>query len=187
MPNVELRPVEAGLRSTLFVSSDGTLYRKYHDTETWHGPLPVHVDDHGFLRCAGNRRVERLVQNAWGGFRGANATPPLRTPAHLHHVSRVLMRHPDTIEVVARECGVQPSTAWSYVCKAVERWPHLGAYAKGLVYPPLLTCALRSGSLREVMQHVERELSGDVDWRCVHDRYAHLRLARLCLQAIAES
>jgi hypothetical protein len=29
-------------------------------------------------------------------------------------------------------------------------------------------------------------LRGDVAWRCVSDRYAHLRLARLCLQAAGE-
>ena len=73
---MDLRVVDAGGRSTLYVSREGALYRKYHDTETWDGPLPLYVDARGVARCSGNRRLDRVVQDAFGeqSYRASEGT-----------------------------------------------------------------------------------------------------------------
>ena len=97
----------------------------------------------------------------------------------------VKMKTPE-IKAFARACGVKETTAWHYACKIVETWPTASEVVGGLVYPPLwkaCTSVPLLGSLKEVMQSLEAgPFLGDSDWRCVDDRYAHLRLARLCLQ-----
>lgn len=62
---MELRAVDVGRRSTLYVSREGALYRNYHDTSTWDGPLPLHVDGQGVARCSRNRRLDHVVCDAF--------------------------------------------------------------------------------------------------------------------------
>lgn len=191
---MELRVVDAGGRSTLYASREGALYRKYHDTGTWDGPLPLYVDAKGVARCSGNRRLDRVVQDAFAddddaAYRGtATVTANARVPAHLRNALACLSRRPRTIQELARACNVEVSTAWNYASRVVEHWPRAHALARPLVYAPLLAAVeslpSRDGPLRGVMQRLEEgALRGDVDWRCVDDRYAHVRLARLCVEA----
>ena len=175
--------VEVGGRSTLYVTRDGACYRRYHDTGTWSGPLPVHVDEQGALRGSQNRRVDTLVAQAFGGEdtdRGASSGKP--PPSYLRRALGHLVREPRTVQDYARLCGVEVSTAWCYACKCVETWPSAHPFAARFVHPPVLeavrACADRKGSLRDLM-----ERCGAHDWRTLDDRYAHLRLARLCADA----
>lgn len=198
MPQVELRVVEAGSRSTLYASKDGRLYRFYHDTKSWRGPLLPCVDGKGVSRHSHNRRVSDLVAQAWGGsddddgvtrYRGSHVPTSAGLPSppdHLHTALSQLLFHPRDIDDFANMCGVKTSTAWNYACRIVEHWPYSHLYARRLVYQPLLevcesTCL--DGSLRHVLERLQPVLSGDVEWRCLTDHYAHLRLARLCLEA----
>lgn len=197
MPQVELRVVEAGCRSTLYAAQNGSLYRFYHDTKSWRGPLPPCVDGKGVSRHSHNRRVSDLVAQAWGEldddtrYRGksdqvARLPPP---QDHLRVALSRLLSHPRDVEEFADMCGVKTTTAWNYVCRIVEHWPHAHSYARRLVYQPLLkicesTCL--DGSLRHVLERLRPVLSGDVEWRCLPDHYAQLRLARLCVEAERE-
>ena len=191
MPELELRLVEQGARSSLYASQDGNLYRQYHDTKKWRGPLPPTVDEHGVSRYSANRRVSHLVHHAWKSptFRGVSERNYESAPRdHLRHALECLSREPATIEEFAATCGVKISTAWGYVCKVVEHWPAAHTPARKLVFPPLLTTCQSNGDclrgpLKEVMEKLRVHLDGDPDWRCMQDRYAHLRLARLCIEA----
>ena len=179
---MDLRASEVGARSTLWVSRDGSLYRQYHDTDAWHVVEP-RVDAHGALVTAHNRRVDTVVREAFADtYRGSTRAPPTRLRRAL---ACLVHQRPRDVATFAAACGVATSTAWCYATQVVERWPAAGADARGLVYPPLLEAldgvSLR-GTLREVMARLEEgPLRGDVGWREVSDRYAHLRLARLLL------
>lgn len=188
MPQVELRVVESGARSTLYASKDGSLYRLYHDTKMWRGPLPPTVDPHGTSRYSHNRSVSRLVDNAWNAFRGDETGGSHLPPAQDHlrsALSHLTTSH--SVDEFADKCGVKASTAWGYAGKIVEHWPATHVYARGIVYGPLLQlCSdvkCLNGTLREVMERLRESLSGDTDWRCMDDHFAHLRLARLCVEA----
>ena len=83
---------------------------------------------------------------------------------------------------------MEVSTAWNYASRAVELWPAQAREpASRLVYPPLLKALRtvpREGRLRDLMERLQRgPLRGDAEWREVADRHAHLRLARLCVDA----
>jgi hypothetical protein len=200
---MELRRVEGGRRSTLYVSREGALYRQYHDTEHWDGPLPVCIDAGGVARCMGNRRLDRVVELAFGeekgGFRGGRSTGEA-APSGSAETSassssgpspylRLVARRPTDIAQYARALDVEVSTAWNYLARVVEVWPRAQGLARAVVYPPLLAAVAaledRTGALREVMARLS-SLAGDTAWREVGDRYAHLRLARLCVEAAAE-
>lgn len=183
----ELRAVDTGGRSTLYVSREGALFRQYHDTGTWDGPLPLHVDATGVARCSGNRRLDSVVRDAFDDatYRGAREARP---PPYLRRALACLAREPTSIEAFARACSVEVSTAWNYAARVVEHWPAAHVVASPLTYPPLIPAlralGVRDGRLRDVMQRLEEgPLRGDVEWRCVDDRYAHLRLARLCVES----
>ena len=185
---VDLRSVRCGARSTLFASKCGMLFRKYHDTDAWSGPLPTTSDEQGVRRCAGRQRVDVLCDEAWRDA-SSSSSPPSRIPPHLQNAADVLREGPESIDVVARRCGVKTSTAWSYVCKVVEVWPSLSRQAMALVHPRLLRACQQDGvcmdgSLSAVMRCVEEktDLLVGGEWRMVDDHYAHLRLTRLCLQ-----
>ena len=154
---------ERGLRSTLWRRPDGRTVRQYHDTGEWSDPSAA--------------TEERVYQ----------AVPTRTPPAHLQRAVRHLSRAPPTIERFANRCGVEVSTAWCYATRAVEFWPLAYESALRLVHPPLLDVLYReedhTGPLRDLMARVEDSLRGDHEWRSLRDRYAHLRLARVCLQA----
>jgi hypothetical protein len=184
----EVRIVDEGVRSSLYASRAGALYRHYHDTDEWVGPLAQTLDAQGVARTSGNRRVDALVDDAFSECPAAKPPPPYLRRA----CAALVARRPRTVEVLAHACGVEASTAWGYAARAVELWPERAcAPAARLVYPPLLAalrrlpCAERAGALRDVMQRLTADggpLRGDVGWREV-DRYAHLRLARVVLDA----
>ena len=186
MPRTEMGPVDVGGRSTLYVTRDGSCYRQYHDTGTWAGPLPTHIDEQGALRGSQNRRIDTLVGQAFADtevYRGAASGGAKPAPAYLRRALDRLVREPRTIEDFARSCGVEVSTAWCYACKCVETWPSSHPFAARFVHPPVLAavraCSNRKGPLRDLM-----ERCGEHEWRTLTDRYAHLRLARLCAEAL---
>lgn len=184
---LELRAVEAGGRSTLYACPAGGLYRRYHDTGALTPVLPA-VDARGVLRCGGNRRVDALVADAYAAYRAADAAAPRAPPPpHLRAALAVLARGVADVDALARDCGVARSTAWCYAARVVEHWPAAHVAARALVHPPLLAAVTevpREGTLKALMARLEAgPLRGDSDWRCVDDRYAHLRLARLCVEA----
>ena len=178
-----MRVVSQGRRSTLWVTDDGAVRRQYHDTGRWSDPLTVRIDDRGACRGPGNRTLSSMLRDPPSSdFRGAHERP---APTYLRNALRCLVREPADATDFARMCGVAPATGWCYACQVVERWPAAASLARKFVYPPLLQIVDdtpdRSGSLRELMERLEQgPLRGDVEWRCVRDRHAHLRLARLC-------
>ena len=191
---MELRAVDEGGRSTLYTSKEGALYRKYHDTGVWKGPLPVCIDCAGVARGPGNRRLEAVVAAAFDDdageetFRGV--APSRAPPAYLRRALASLAYRPDTVQAFARKCGIEISTAWNYASRVVEYWPHAHTLASALVHPPLMSAirrtADRSGSLRELMNRIEEDayLRKDEAWqRLGTEQYAHLRLGRLCVLA----
>ena len=97
-----------------------------------------------------------------------------------------------TIDEVARRCGVRRSTAWQYVtttCEASARAARHVLDGTALVCPELRATASGvdlTGSLTTVMERVAERLDGDVAWRCEKDRYAQLRLLRVCLGRVAD-
>ena len=148
--------LDKGCRSSVYVDDDGvSVYRLFHDTGTFK-PLtnrPAH-------RSAPKPYLERAAQCMFGCE--------------------------GDIDKFARRCGVVRSTAWSYACQVAESWPDLAGEVKKFVHPPLWAalaeCPTTAGSLKSVMECLEQgPMRGDQDWRCVQDRYAHLRLARVCL------
>ena len=178
----DLRVVRQGMRSTLFITADGVMFRRYHDTGQW-AAVRTTADECGVERCFGRRRVDEVRDDAW--MEGRPAHP---VPAHLWNAKAVLEESPADIQTVADRCGVRRSTAWSYMSKVVEEWPHMHVHAARLVFPLLLQCCGQSvahGTLREAMGCLERhtDLAAHAAWKRVEEPFAHLRLARLCLQA----
>lgn len=158
-----MRAMRRGLRSTLWKREGGQLVRQYHDTGVWSDPSAT--DE------------ERVF----------TAAPAQSPPAHLQNVMHILVhRRPSTLCQVATLCGVEESTAWCYVTRAIEFWPLLCREASKMVFPGLvekLDRIDRSGPLRTVMERLQPALEGDQEWKCIRNRYAHLRLARVCLDA----
>lgn len=157
--------LKRGSRSSLWLCEDGTSRaRLYHDTQRWSDGV---TRDHST-------------------YRGAGWTTTLPAPYLSKAFARLLQSQPSTVEEFADLCGIRPNTAWSYLCQLVEFWPREAApLSEGFVYPPLMALvhdqrSRLKGSLREVMDAVVQPvLAGDVEWKCTHNRYAHLRLARL--------
>ena len=91
------------------------------------------------------------------------------------------------MKAYAASLGVRESTAWCYLCKVVELWPFTNVHAAKMIYPPLLAALVSvdgRGSLRQVMERLNSgPLKGSTEWRSVENRFAHLRLARLCLMS----
>ena len=186
------RTVRVGARSTLLMRKDGAVCRHYHDTGICVGPIEPRIDDRGRLRGPGGRRLEDLIRRTFppadeprSTFRGlARGAGP---PPHLRRALTHLADTPRDVAAFARQCAVETSTAWCYAARIVEHWPHLHRFARVLVYPPLMETldALedRSGTLRALMHRLPATLHGEHGWRCLADRYAHLRLGRLCAEA----
>lgn len=177
--------IERCKRSTLLETDDGRLYRRYHDTDAVSSTFPAHVDASGNRRCSGNRRIDALRRDAT--FRGSGADS-VRRPPHLHGTLALVCRRPRHIETVAQQLDVSTNTAWSYVCRVVELWPTSWDCARRLVDDDLMRAVddevdLR-GSLRELMARLPPRASQAL--RESSDRYAHLRLARLCAEARRE-
>ena len=179
--------LERSQRSTLCLTETDELVREYHDTGR-RCAVPIRIDDHGVVRLSGNRSLDRLVERAHT-YRGRG--PPLLPPAHIRRAAHRLLQSPPARDIheFARRCGVLPSTAWSYLCRTLEFYPSTAEAAVSFVYPPLVHALHHidtSASLREVMERLSNgPLRGDYEWRCIEDRYAHLRLARLCLACVA--
>jgi hypothetical protein len=97
----------------------------------------------------------------------------------------VLLREPQSIDEFAQLCRVKVSTAWNYASRVAEYFPETNVQAARMVYQPLLPALLAvdaTGTLGAVMERLNAgPLRGDIEWRCIDDRLAHIRLARLCL------
>lgn len=63
-PNEELKEVETCLRSTLYISSFGNMYRNYHDTGVWEYVHP-RCDNSGKMCGYKNKSIQRLIAEAW--------------------------------------------------------------------------------------------------------------------------
>lgn len=151
------RCVYRGARSSVYDDGDGITYREYHDT----------------------------------GRTCVSTCKRPKTPALYLRRAKERIKGCDDIQMFARRCGVAENTAWCYLCRSVEEWPDECAQdALRLVHPALLETLVRcdecSGSLTELMARLATDdaLAGDADWRCLANRYAHLRLARLCLNRL---
>ena len=160
------------------------LVRWYRDTEAWGDAVAPSIDCHGRARCSQNRSVDRMLERATA-FRGAPGG--VAAPLHLRNALEHACREPRNVDEYASLCGVKASTAWNYACRVVERWPRAHAVVRGLVHGDVLD-AVRgaddlSGSLGALMRRLSPALSGSTEVRCLSDRYAHLRLARLCVEA----
>lgn len=81
-PNEQLREVETVLRSTLYISSTGNMYRNYHDTGKWDYVHP-RCDSHGKMCGYKNKTIQRLIAEAWleppGATTKKNRLPTVRT------------------------------------------------------------------------------------------------------------
>jgi hypothetical protein len=165
-----------GRRSSIVSYDNGNVMRIYHDTGT-QTPLPFTVDKLGATRVFGNRSLQSLSTRYRGGTQSATV------PFYIRNTLTVLMDE-QRIESIALRLSVKESTAWCYVCKLVEVYPSVSTLAARLIYQPLLTAMTEvdmTGSLKEVMERLNSgPLRGSVEWRSVDNRYAHLRLARLC-------
>lgn len=168
--------LEDSKRSTLILNSDGTLVRRYKDTGHEVPRLPS-LDEAGVRRGPHNRKLP-----AENTFRNAEASPP----AAFLQRTRAIMKssRPESIDALADFLLVQTSTAWCYLCQCVEHWPELSSDALVFTHPPLRDAFLSlqdtSGKLTEVMERLNTgPLEGDVEWRCMDDRYAQVRLVRL--------
>lgn len=168
------------LRSSVWWDPEtGQHWREYHDTGRW-TPLQAFVTPEAASTTT---------------YRGSSeGTTITRRPKYLHHAMRALCLEPKDIYMYARLCSVdktlKASTAWNYATLVVEEWPKAHALARRLVFPGLCVAleslADRSGTLTEVMQRLHDHapsLAGDFEWRMLDDRHAHLRLARVCLDA----
>ena len=189
----DLRVVDAGARSTLYVSREGELHREYHDTGRWVGPLEPHVDDEGVARCSGNRRLDTVIRNAfdeealYGSSTSARRKPP---PPHvkqaMHRLTGPHAKAWSSVEEFAQACCVKPSSGWCYLCRVVEAYPGASKEAQAFVNPSVLEWLTKeedlSGSLRELWQRCSA-MRSDPDVRCLDDPLAHLRLGRLCVIA----
>lgn len=190
MPNVQLRIVEEGMRSSLYVSPTGELYRWYNDTDRWEGPLHTFMDASGNRRYGANRKVSQLVDEAFNPiFRGSQTQiKKKKCPEHMQHACRQLLKHLANIHDFAASCNVSETTAWNYACGVVERWPLTHPMARAFVHPPLLEALSKvdcTGSLVKVLERLnDGPLHYDAEWRHMDaTRFSHLRLARLCLNA----
>ena len=187
MPVTNLKLIETGARSSLYASLDGALYRNYHDTNHWDGPLPVLLDAQGRQRYSGNRSVSSLLDDGFD-FRG---TKKKRIPPYLKEAKNQLSKHPGNIEEFAALCGgIAISTAWNYVSSVIEHWPHHHIDARSFVHASLCDALDdledTSGPLRDVMARLDAgPLHFDLGWKHLENRFAHLRLARLCCEAAA--
>ena len=175
--------VERCKRSTLLETEDGWLLRQYHDTNALSDPFPAHVDASGIRRCSGNRNIDALRENTYRGASRSSGTS--RPPAtHLQNALSVVCRKPRDIRTVALSLNVTVNTAWSYVCRVVDTWPSSWRLAASLVDTDMMACVVRetnlSGSLRDLMDRLPPHAHQAL--RESDDRYAHLRLARICAQ-----
>lgn len=181
--------MERNRRSTLYLHDETHVVREFHDTGAVTSPMPLSVDAKGRVKCSGNRNVATLLRRRETVSRGsgdvqpsASDTPP-PPPRHLRMALRVLCEvQPTSIDAFATALGVAPNTAWSYACRVVTVWPAAYVETSLMVDPDVLhavrTAPDRTGSLTELCKrlrsHIPRELS---------ERFAHLRLARLCADA----
>jgi hypothetical protein len=176
--------LERNRRSSLYLLADGDVEREYHDTGQ-RAPVPVHVDDSGVARIGSNRSVDALAEAVLSRAAPDRRHDGVGAPLHIIRAHIHLCDGVRDVDALARRCRVATSTAWNYACRVLEWFPDANVHAATLVYPPLLDAMTRvdtTGSLRDVMRRVNAgPLFGDMQWREVSDRYAHLRLARLCV------
>ena len=174
--------VDRCTRSTLYIDDVGMLRRQYADTDAHSDPFPCQVDERGNRRCSGNRRIDSLVREA-STYRGARRREP---PPHLRTTLSLVCRLPRCIDSVATSMAVSRNTAWSYVCRVVEQWPEAAECATRLVdgdlFQGLEECDDLTGSLTDLMKRLPGSATHGV--REFDDRYAQLRLGRLCVESL---
>lgn len=65
-PDEDVRLYEQSLRSNVYVSKCGNMYRYYNDTGEWTTILP-RMDEHGVMKGLNNKSISRVVAEAWLG------------------------------------------------------------------------------------------------------------------------
>lgn len=173
--------LEQGRRSSILLHETGNLTRLYHDTG-FETPLPFSIDEKGVMRISGNRALRSLCRSE-AKYRGASRDD---APPCVRRAIRAFLEHsPNSTAGLAALLGVKESTAWCYLCRAVEFYPSLNVNVSVLVFPPLLEALAtvdHTGSLKQVMGRVnDGPLKGSTEWKCMENRFGHLRLARLCI------
>ena len=173
--------LEKGRRSSILMHESGSITRLYHDTgcET---PLPFSIDERGVARISGNRTLQSLWMPE-AKYRGASRND---APPYVKSTLKAFLEHsPDTTADLAVILGIKETTAWCYLCRAVEFYPSVNVMVSVLIFPPLLEALPHvdhKGSLKQVMERInDGPLKGSTEWKCKENRFGHLRLARLCI------
>lgn len=130
---------------------------------------------------------------------GLRRPSPVPLPPRLREVAD-LAKNASSVRRLAREAGVKESTIWSYLCQIAERD---ASFATHVLFESSLVCidiarvcveegaesdALR-GTLKTVMARLTEKtsLGSSPEWRCQENRYAQLRLARVCVARVARA
>ena len=66
-PNEDVRLIESSLRSSVYVSKCGNLYRRYEDSGAWEEVHP-RVDEDGIVRALANKNITQLIAEGWLGI-----------------------------------------------------------------------------------------------------------------------
>ena len=177
-----MRRVDEGARSSVWEDTDGTAFRVFHDTGHV-VTLEWSADERGTRRFCHNRTKNGMLRHMRGGTAA-------RCPKHLLRAKECVMTC-DTIDEIATQCRVKRSTAWSYTTQVCQT----SREARDHVRASHIVCAslweavdgapCLSGCLKDVMERLKESssLDGCPHWRCESDRYAQLRLARICATA----
>lgn len=137
-------------RSSLWISRDAQVRRRYHDTDAWSDVIaPTCRESDGCLVTACNMRLERALALAWNpctdgtcaalidpvdGLTASNVCwrnkahqPPVVREAYIPpSVQRALdaaMIADGDIKRVVHACGVSEATVWNYLAKGAARAP----------------------------------------------------------------
>ena len=65
-PDEDVRLYYDCVRSSVFVSKYGNLYRFYKDTQIWEVIFP-RIDEHGCIRALQNKNLTQIIAEAWHG------------------------------------------------------------------------------------------------------------------------
>lgn len=149
-----IRLVEKGLRSAVYVTKSGDLYRRYEDTGEWETIIP-RIDNNGIMKTIHNKSVSRVVAETWIGQPSAPAKVVVAPGCDPHHVdnlswskdidcyrgtaskevqlSKKLQKIVDLLKEgnvdgpndLALQMNVKSSTIWTYICQILSRKPEL--------------------------------------------------------------
>ena len=165
-----MKVLKRSQRNTILIEGE-SLFRFYHDSGDI-VPIPYRTDSRGTRRLEHNHTPQSICTK--------------KISPHLERARKILFEC-QTLNDVTRRCGVQPNTAWSYLCQLADMDASVSEHIlnASFINPELLK-ALRgcdiSGSLSSLMERLRPALSGCHEWRCEEGQYCQLRLARICME-----